>query len=479
VRHTAACLMLAAMVSGSALAQNPDPASPVDAVRAGRGRGVPRKGPPGPLPRLSDGHPDITGIWNGFGGSGQPGPNMLPWAQKIVEERRAKNGAEDYEARCLPGGPPRAAPYHTAFFATPKLVVMLFEGNTHMYRQFFVDGSPHPQNLKPTFYGDSRAHWEGDTLVVDTVSFFEKSWFDFPGTPHTKDMHLIERFHRTDYGNMEMDVTIEDPGVFTKPWTFHRTTTLEPDFEMTEYVCNENNQDPSHLDAAYKLDSAQAQRRAQGVDPPAARKAPAPPSGAAPRAEDGKADLSGVWVPTSTLLPSEPSYTLAYQKLYEERKANKLKEDPERFCLPNGAARINPLPYKIVERSNQILLMWEGNTHSYRRFFLDGRAHNLDIEPESWTGQSIGKWEGDTLVVDTVGFNDKTWLDSTGKPHSDAMHLTERYRRPDLGHLNEELTIEDPKALTKPYTFTRTFTLAPSLELEEYVCQAVLDGVYD
>src|SRR5581483_313766 len=92
-----------------------------------------------PSPRLSDGHPDLTGIWNGVGGSGQPSANMLPWAAKIVEERRAKNGAEDYEARCLPGGPPRAAPYHTMLFATPKLVLMLFEGNTHMYRQFFVD----------------------------------------------------------------------------------------------------------------------------------------------------------------------------------------------------------------------------------------------------------------------------------------------------------------------------------------------------
>ena len=446
----------------------------------GRRARAPRKGPPGPLPRMADGRPDLTGIWNGFGGSGQPGPNMLPWAAKVVEERRAKNGAEDYEARCLPGGPPRAAPYHTALFATPRLVLMLFEGNTHMYRQFFLDGSSHPKDLKPAFYGDSRAHWEGDTLVVDTISLFTKSWFDFPGTPHTKDMHLIETFHRIDYGNMEMDVTIDDPGVFTKPWTFHRTTTLDPSFEMTEYVCDENNQDPGHLNAAYKLEgSAEAARLADGVPPPKARKAPKPPSGPTPRAEDGKVDLSGVWVPKSTGLPSDPLYTPEFQKLYAERKANKGKDDPERLCLPDGAVRINPLPYKIVQRSNQIALLWEGNTHSYRRFFLDGRAPNLDVEPESWTGQSIGKWDGDTLVVDTVGFNDKTWLDATGKPHSNEMHLVERYRRPDLGHLNVELTIDDAKALTQPYTFTRSFTMAPSWELQEYVCEAIRQGVDD
>ena len=466
-------------------AQDKGGAPPNGAPKAkGKGFGrAAKKGPAGPLPRLSDGHPDITGIWNGFGGSGNDAPNMKPWAAKIVAQHRANGGAEDFEARCLPGGPPRAAPYHTAFFATPKLVVMLFEGNTHMYRQFFVDGSSHPKDLKPTFYGDSRAHWEGDTLVVDTVSFFEKSWYDFAGTPHTKDMHLTEAFHRIDYGNMEMKVTIDDPGALDGPWVINRTTTLEPSFDMTEYVCNENNQDPDHLhnitNTSESVVGIQSKRLKDGVPPPPAKKAPTPPSGPTPRTQDGKVDLSGVWAPPATLnLPSDPSYTPAYKKIYDERRANKGKDDPERFCLPNGAVRINALPYKIVQRPEMIVLMWEGNTHSYRRFWMDGRKPNLDVEPESWTGLANGRWEGDTLVVDTVGFNDKTWLDATGKPHSDAMKLTERYKRPDLGHLNVELTIDDAKAFTKPYIFTRTFTLAPGWELKEYVCQAILDGVY-
>src|SRR5262249_1983581 len=144
-------------------------AAPQDQGKAkGFGRGA-RKGPAGPLPRLSDGKPDITGVWNGFGGSGRDAPDMLRWAAKIVADHRAKQGAEDYEARCLPGGPPRAAPYHTSFFATPKLVLMLFEGNTHMYRQFFVDGSDHPKNLKPTFYRDSRAHSDAYAPLVDST----------------------------------------------------------------------------------------------------------------------------------------------------------------------------------------------------------------------------------------------------------------------------------------------------------------------
>jgi hypothetical protein len=480
-------VIVSAAVLGSAAlpaARPGESAAPAQAAGNAVARGARPDSLSGPVPRLPDGHPDLTGIWNGFAGGGVRGadaPNILPWAKKVVADRRANQGAEDFEARCLPGGPPRQAPYHTALFATPKLVLMLFEGNTHMYRQFFLDGTPHPKDLKPTFYGDSRAHWDGDTLVVDTVSFFEKSWYDFAGTPHTKAMHLTETFHRRDYGHMDMQVTIEDPGVMTKPWVMNRTTTLETGIEMTEYVCNENNQDPEHLDAAIGGKSGSVKKtpmQLNGVPPVRARKPPAPPAGPTPRSQDGKVDFSGVWVPTSTLLPRDPSYQPWAQKIYDERRANKGKDDPERFCLPNGGVRVNPLPYKIVQRPETIALLWEGNTHSYRRFFLDGRSHNLELEPESWTGQSIGTWDGDTLVVDTVGFNDKTWLDSTGKPHSDAMHVVERYRRPDLGHLDVELTIEDAKALTQPYTFTRSFTLAPAWELQEYVCQAILDGVY-
>jgi hypothetical protein len=252
VLSVAAMMAVLSLSPAGAVAQ--DQASSLGApapARAGRGRGPRPVGPPGPVPRLSDGKPDLSGVWNGFGGSGGEGPTQ-PWAAKIVAQHRANGGAEDFEARCLPGGPPRAAPYHTSLFSTPKLVLMLFEGNTHMYRQFFVDGSTHPKDLKPTWYGDSRAHWDEDTLVVDTVGFNEKSWYDFAGTPHTKQMHLTETFHRRDYGNMDMKVTIEDPGALTMPWVINRSTTLETSFEMTEYVCNENNQDPGHLDATIK-----------------------------------------------------------------------------------------------------------------------------------------------------------------------------------------------------------------------------------
>jgi len=228
------------------------------------------------------------------GGSGGDASNMLPWAAEVVAKHRAANGAEDFEARCLPGGPPRAAPYHTALFATPKVVLMLFEGNTHMYRQFFVDGSDHPKDLKPTFYGDSRGALGRRLARRRYRELLREILVRLRRTPHTKQMHLTEKFHRIDYGNMEMQVITDDPGVLTKPWVIDRRTTLEPNFEMTEYVCNENNQDPEHLDATLK-DAPGAKNgldKSKGVPSPQARKAPAPPAGAAPRTADGKVDFS-------------------------------------------------------------------------------------------------------------------------------------------------------------------------------------------
>ncbi|MBZ5635582.1 MAG: hypothetical protein LAO55_20850 [Acidobacteriia bacterium] len=181
-------------------------------------------------------------------------------------------------------------------------------------------------------------------------------------------------------------------------------------------------------------------------------------------------DLSGVWIVRgSTSLPGDPPYRPEALKLWQQRKANLSKDDPAAYCLPNGVVRMTSLPYKIVQTPQLVVLLSEGNTHSFRRFFLDGRAHNLDLEPNSWTGDSIGKWEGEALVVDTIGFNDRTWLDDTGKPHSDELHVIERYRRPDPGRLEIQYTIEDPKFLTRPYTFTRTFVPA-NREIQERFC---------
>lgn len=205
------------------------------------------------------------------------------------------------------------------------------------------------------------------------------------------------------------------------------------------------------------------------VGPTAAPPKDTAPKGPTPKMPDGKPDFSGVWDPTNFASIGQPSLQPWAEALYKERRANLSKDDPEGHCLPAGVPRISPFPVKVVQTSKLVVLLEEGNIHSYRQFFLDGRGHPKDPEP-LWMGDSVASWDGDTLVVDTIGFNDKTWLNGQGLPHSDQLHVIERYRRPDLGHMSVEITLEDPKAFTKPHTFTRTYSLLADWEIHEYVC---------
>lgn len=172
---------------------------------------------------------------------------MLPWAAALSKQRTENYSADDPEAHCQPGGVPRATPYHFQIVQTPSLVLILFEGNIHSFRQIFLDRTEHLKTAHDLWYGDSIGHWDGDTLVVDTVGFNDKFWFGMGGQPHTTQLRVTERFHRRDFGNLEIQNVIDDPGAYTKPWVIKRVSTLETGFDMTEYVCNENNTDVLHL----------------------------------------------------------------------------------------------------------------------------------------------------------------------------------------------------------------------------------------
>jgi hypothetical protein len=188
------------------------------------------------------------------------------------------------------------------------------------------------------------------------------------------------------------------------------------------------------------------------------------PTGPAPKMPDGKPDLSGVWTPglSFTQMGQVPLQPWA-QEVYKQRRDTLSKDDPEGHCLPAGVPRISPFLQKFVQTPTLLVILDEGNIHSYRQVFLDGPG-------PLWMGDSIGKWDGDTLVVDTKYLNDKTWLNGQGLPHSEDLHVVERIKRPDLGHLELEITLEDPKTFTKPHTFTRTYLLRPTWEIQEYVC---------
>ena len=137
----------------------------------------------------------------------------------------------------------RGASWRSPTRTNPTHLFFLFEGNIHSYRQIFMDGRKHPADPNPTWYGDSVGHWEGDTLVVDTVGFNDKFWFDFVGHPHTEKLHTIERYTRTDLGTLKEDITIDDPGAYTRPFTHHASHRLVPGDELMEYICQENQQD--------------------------------------------------------------------------------------------------------------------------------------------------------------------------------------------------------------------------------------------
>jgi hypothetical protein len=206
----------------------------------------------GPTPHLADGTVDLSGVWNGGGPIGDIAQGMpkgavipmTPKAEKIFKSRQSK---DDPEANCLPTGVPRIAPYPWRIVQTPTHVFFLFEGNIHSFRQIFVDGRKHPDDPDPTWYGHSIGHYEGDTLVVDTVGYNDKFWFDFAGHPHTEQLHTVERYKRTDLGTLVIETDITDPGAYTKPFTLSFTANLRPKEELMEYICQENQVDAQHL----------------------------------------------------------------------------------------------------------------------------------------------------------------------------------------------------------------------------------------
>jgi hypothetical protein len=250
----------------AALAQGVPPAATSGAGSGGLNNPeITGKIPEQPVPRLPNGHPDFSGVWSGGGPIGDISQGLMegeeivmtPAAQALFDSRMS---ADDPEANCLPTGVPRIAPYpwrilQTPPYGEPEVLYFIFEGNIHSYRQIFMDGREHPphEELDPTWYGHSIGHWEGDTLVIDTVGFNELFWFDFLGHPHTEQLHVIERYTRTSFGTLENVTTVMDPGAYKKPFTIRHEATLRPGWDLMEYICNENNQDVDHIKGAAGL----------------------------------------------------------------------------------------------------------------------------------------------------------------------------------------------------------------------------------
>jgi len=224
-----------------------------------------------PAPRMASGKPDLSGLWamvchvgketvlcapelavppvfGDIGRGVQGGLPYQPWAADIVSARKADNGKDDPTSHCLPGG---IAKLHTAalmrkIIQTPNLLVFLTERNAS-YRQIFLDGRPLEDDPNPSWNGYSTGHWDGDTLIVETKGFRDGQWLDRAGSPLTNAAKMTERFRRPNFGTLEIDLTVDDPKAYTKPWTIHLTQALALNTELLDYICLENEKDSAHL----------------------------------------------------------------------------------------------------------------------------------------------------------------------------------------------------------------------------------------
>ena len=254
-----------------ALAKDPGPFLGGYANQPPENTGAPNPGkarqaavPAGPAPHLADGRPDFggDGAWYpGFSGNiaeerwkGVRSADkhvdvpFLPASIKIFNERVESLSKDDPEARCLPVGVPRYMfdPYPFQMVQTRDQVVFLFEGDNYLWRIVPLNTS-HPKKIRPTWLGDSVGHYEGDTLVVDVIGFNGKAWLDQAGHSQTERAHLTERYTRTDSMTLKYEVTIDDPGAYSKPWTTSNTIRWRPGFQLMESICQEDEKDSRHM----------------------------------------------------------------------------------------------------------------------------------------------------------------------------------------------------------------------------------------
>ena len=219
-----------------------------------------------PAPRTADGRPDLSGIWQG-GRAGEYGydydvtqklkpDDVQPWARDLRLKRDQDFRKDSPLARCMPVSVPflnfRGL---SRMVQTPQLIVILYESPNSPHRTIFMDGRELPKDPNPTWLGYSVGRWDGDTLVVTTTGFNELGWLDVDGNPQTESLKLTERFHRKDFGHLELDTTFEDPKVFTRPFTIHFDKVLAVDTEILEDVC-ENEKSGVHLSGGVSVPSA-------------------------------------------------------------------------------------------------------------------------------------------------------------------------------------------------------------------------------
>ncbi|HTC36446.1 MAG TPA: hypothetical protein VK724_23905 [Bryobacteraceae bacterium] len=459
---------------------------------------------PETLPRTPDGKPNFEGIWqasstaaadledhaarfNMLAGRSVVVGNEIPyqpWAAAKKAENFQNRAKADPLGQCYIPGVPRIMYLDFPFqiFQTPQTVAMAFEWELD-YRLIYMDGSPHPNaDDISAWMGDSRGKWDGDTLVVDVANNNDKTWLDMAGDFHSDALHVVERYRMTGPDTIEYEATIDDSKVFTKPWTIrlalHRRTDRD---RLFEYACQA---EVEEANGAFTRE-AKTWYPGNGTPPPAMTvpvAAPRTSSTAAKdtanvhRKPDGKPDFQGYYVPdagganfglerhtSDGLTPAgrgiiiDPAESkLPMQPWAVDEKADRDRpergyDDPTAHCFPAGVPRSMYVPtsYHFIQTADYLVVLHE--RVAWRIVSLKARPH-LPDSMRLWQGDSVGHWEGDTLVVDTTNLNGKTWLNEVGEIVSYAEHVVERFTPTDPDTIRYEATVTDPVVYTRPWT---------------------------
>jgi hypothetical protein len=460
-----------------------------------------------PLPRTADGKPNFSGIWQASGTAaadllaGRSAVNdkeipYQPWAAAKKAANFQNRAKDDPLGKCYMPGVPRIMYLDFPFqvFQTPQVITMAFEWSLD-YRLIYTNGTPHPADTD-NWMGDSRGKWDGDTLVVDVADNNDKTWFDAAGDFHSDALHVVERYRMTDPDTIQYEATIEDSKVFTKPWNIRIDLHRRKDRNRVfEYACEA---EAEEANGAFTREK-KTWWPGDGTPPPAMTVA-APPTSATPpkaatnirRTADDKPDLQGFYEsnagganyglekhpgglapagrgvivdPPDGKLPMRP---WAVAELADRQKDERGYDDPTAHCFPAGVPRSMyvPVGIDIIQTRDYIVFLHE--RISWRIVPLNGRAHIPD-SIRLWQGDSVGHWEGDTLVIDTANLNGKTWLNEAGEIVSYAEHVVERFTPTGPDTLNYEATVTDPVVYTRPWTITFPFR-REKFELGEAAC---------
>ncbi len=454
------------------------------------------------IPRTADGKPNLQGIWQVRNRAssdleghvarlGMPAGTSVvqggpipyqPWAAMKRAENAAARQTADPVAGCHLPGVPRIMYMEFPFqiFQTPEHIAMTFEWSL-VHRRISMNGAP-PDGID-FWMGDSRGRWDGDTLVVNVRNHNDKTWFDMAGNFHSEALQLVERYTLMDADTINYEVTVEDAKVFTRPWTMamrlHRVT---DEARLFEYQCHSEDEEAS---GAFERDpktwypgpSVAVTVPAEWRDEPSQipRKAPAP-AGTIKRLPDGKPDLQGFFLsdggganyglgkherdfltpegrgvivdPPDGLLPLQ---AWAKAETADRNTPERGYDDPTAHCFVAGVPRSMYVPgyMQILQPPGYVVILHE--RMSWRIIPLDGRAH-LPDEFRLWQGDSVGRWEGDTLVIETTNLNGKAWLNEVGEIVSHAERVVERLSLLDADTIHYEATVRDPLVYTRPWT---------------------------